>query len=135
MSWDPGSGFPLPENGIMALHVLRKPWQFRQVYRNGKKVVCKHAVVFYHKTGEPDGRPLFGVVASKRGVGGAVCRNRAKRLLREAIRDTAHRLIRQDLWIVVVAKKSILNCEFKDLSTNIRDVMKGEGLIRGETSM
>ena len=118
----------------MTANVLRNSWQFQQVYRNGKKVVCKHAVVFYHKTGEPDSRPLFGVVASKR-VGGAVCRNRAKRLLREAIRDTAHRLTRQDLWIVVVAKKSILNCEFEDLSTNIRDVMKGEGLIRGKTSM
>ena len=118
----------------MTPNVLRNSWQFRQVYRNGKKVVCKYAVVFYHQTGEPDGGPFFGVVASKR-VGGAVHRNKAKRLLREAIRNTAHRMTRRDLWIVVVAKKSILTCEFEDLSTDIREAMAGAGLIRGETSV
>jgi ribonuclease P protein component len=117
----------------MTRNVLRSPWQFRQVYRSGTKIVCKYAVVFYHKTGESDGGPLFGVVASKR-VGNAVCRNRAKRLLREVVRDTANRLTRQDLWVVIVAKRSILECEFEDLSADLGDALRGEGLIRGDTS-
>jgi ribonuclease P protein component len=115
----------------MPRDVLRSPWQFRLVYQNGKKVNCKHAVLFYHETGEPDGGPLFGVVASKR-VGGAVERNRAKRLLRVAVRFTAHRMIRRDLWIVLVAKKNILECSSADVSSDLQQGMMGEGLIRGE---
>jgi len=116
----------------MPRNVLRYPWQFRLVYQDEKKVNCKHAVLFYHETEEPDGGPFFGVVASKR-VGGAVERNRAKRLLREAVRVTAHRLIRRDLWIVLVAKKSILGCTAGDVSRDLQQGMMGEGLIRGET--
>jgi ribonuclease P protein component len=115
----------------MSRNVLRSPWQFRLVYHDGKKVNCKHAVLFYHETGEPDGGPFFGFVASKR-VGGAVHRNRAKRLLREAARVTANRLIRRDLWIVLVAKKSILECTSRDVSRDLQHAMVGEGLIRGE---
>jgi ribonuclease P protein component len=112
--------------------VLRNPWQFRLVYQNGKKVNCRHAVLFYHEAGDPDRGLLFGVVASKR-VGGAVERNRAKRLLREAVRLTAHRLIRRDLWIVLVAKKNILECSSGDVSRDLQHGMMGEGLIRDET--
>ncbi|UCG50684.1 MAG: ribonuclease P protein component [Candidatus Latescibacterota bacterium] len=117
----------------MTRNVLRSPWQFRLVYQTGKKITCKYAVLFYHKTGEPNGGPLFGVVASKR-VGGAVNRNRAKRLLREAIRGTAHRFKSGDLWVVLVAKRSILDATFDDLTKDLRDALVGEGLIRGEAS-
>lgn len=114
----------------MRRDALRSPWQFRLVYENGKKVNCKHAVLFYHETGEPDAGPLFGVVASKR-VGGAVERNRAKRLLREAVRFTTHRMIRRDLWIVLVAKRNILECSSGDVTRDLEQGMMGEGLIRG----
>jgi ribonuclease P protein component len=73
------------------------------------------------------------VVASKR-LGGAVRRNRAKRLLREAVRDASNRLIRRDLWIVFVAKKSILDCSAGDVSRDLTQAMVGEGLIRGQAS-
>jgi ribonuclease P protein component len=114
-------------------HVLRRPWQFRHVYDAGKKANGKYTVLFYHETGDPEAVPLIGVVASKR-VGGAVERNRAKRLLREAVRDTANRLIRQDLWVVLVAKKGILQCSSRDVAQDLQTVMMGEGLIRGKTS-
>jgi ribonuclease P protein component len=114
-------------------NVLRRPWQFRLVYEAGKKVNGKYAVLFYHETGEPEAAPLIGVVASKR-VGGAVERNRAKRLLREAVRDTANRFTRRDLWVVLVARKSILECSSRDVSQDLQMVMMGEGLIRGRTS-
>ena len=114
----------------MGRNVLRRPWQFRLVYQVGKKVNGKYAVLFYHQTGEPVAAPLIGVVASKR-VGGAVERNRAKRLLREAVRDTANRMIRRDLWVVLVAKRSILECSSRDVAQDLQTVMMGEGLIRG----
>lgn len=117
----------------MLRNVLRRPWQFRLVYQDGKKVNGEYAVLFYHETGDPGTAPLFGVVASKR-VGGAVQRNRAKRLLREAARDTANRLTRRDLWVVLVAKKSILGCSSQEVSRDLQTVMMGAGLIRGRTS-
>ncbi len=114
----------------MSRNVLRSSWQFRLVYERGKKVSCKHAVLFYHETGEPAGPPMFGVVASKR-VGGAVQRNRAKRLLRHAVQATENRLIRRDLWVVLVAKKSILECTSRDVTRDLEMGMAGEGMIRG----
>jgi ribonuclease P protein component len=117
----------------MGRNVLRSPWQFRLVYQAGKKVNGKYAVLFYHETGDPGIGPLVGVVASKR-VGGAVQRNRAKRLLREAVRDTLNGLTRRDLWIVLVAKSSILDCRSRDVARDLQTVMMGEGLLRGRTS-
>lgn len=114
----------------MSRNVLRSPWQFRLVYERGKKVNGKYAVLFYHFPAETDGAPLVGVVASKR-VGGAVQRSRAKRLLREAVRAAAGRLIRRDVWVVLVAKKRILDCKSPEVERDLTGMMVGEGMIRG----
>jgi ribonuclease P protein component len=111
----------------MALQVLRKPWQFRQVYRAGKKIDCRYAVLFYYRPGEATGTQ-FGFVASKR-VGNAVKRSRAKRLLREAAGRTAPRLLRNDLWIVLVARSGILDIKCQDLEAALLSGLAAEGLI------
>jgi ribonuclease P protein component len=69
-------------------------------------------------------------VASKR-VGGAVARNRARRLLREAVRGVAGRLADGDLWVVLVAKKSILERSSPEVRSDIEAGLAGEGVIRG----
>lgn len=103
------------------------------VYQRGTKVNARYAVLFYHETGDPGHGPRFGVVASKR-LGGAVRRNRAKRLLREAVRGASNRLIRADLWIVLVAKQGILECSAEDVSRDLMRAMVDEGLVRGQAS-
>jgi ribonuclease P protein component len=118
----------------MPHNVLRSPWQFRRVYQDGTKIVCKYAVLFYHKTGELNDGPLIGVVASKR-VGGAVRRNRAKRLLREAIRPTEHRFKDRDLWVVLVARGIILQASSGDVKRDLENALMGEGLIRGNAAV
>lgn len=118
----------------MPHNVLRSPWQFRLVYQDGKKIVCKYAILFYHRTGESSGDPLFGVVASKR-VGDAVRRNRAKRLLREAIRDTENRFKDRDLWVVLVARGTILQASSGDVTRDLEKALEGEGLIRGNATI
>ncbi len=117
----------------MPRNVLRSPWQFRLVYQDGKKIVCKYSILFYRRTGEPNGGPLFGVVASKR-VGDAVRRNRAKRLLREAVRNTENRLKSRDLWVVLVARGAILDASSDDVTRDLQHALRGEGLIAGEAS-
>ncbi len=52
-----------------------------------------------------------GVVASKK-IGKSVKRNRAKRRLREIVRLSQHE-IPKNLWIVLIARKGILDANFQ----------------------
>ena len=63
---------------------LRKPGEFRLVYAEGKRFEGRLMTVFIIPSNTPFQR--LGITASKKGVGNAVQRNRAKRLLREAFR-------------------------------------------------
>jgi ribonuclease P protein component len=73
-------------------------------------------------------------VASKR-VGNAVKRSRAKRLLREAIRDTEHRFKDRDLWVVLVARGTILQASSGDVTRDLENALMGEGLIRSDATI
>lgn len=107
---------------------LKNSRQFRKVYDEGEKLVCDCAVIFYYRIPEANKGPRFGVVASKR-VGGAVQRNRAKRLLREAARDISGKLNHRDVWIVLVARKTIIGRTSGEVADDIRRAMEVAGLI------
>jgi ribonuclease P protein component len=69
---------------------LSRSAEFDRVYRNGRSAASRHLVVYaFPRTGEPDQErsaeegTRLGVSVGRR-VGGAVVRNRVKRLLREA---------------------------------------------------
>jgi ribonuclease P protein component len=63
---------------------LRKPGEFRRVYEKGKRFDGRLLTIFLLPS-ELEFQRL-GITASKKGIGNAVQRNRAKRLLREAFR-------------------------------------------------
>jgi ribonuclease P protein component len=106
---------------------LRANWQFRKVYGEGDKLVGDFAVVFYYRNPEESEGPCFGVVASKR-VGNAVERNRAKRLLREAIRSLSGKLNHRDIWIVLVAKSKIKGRTSREVVDDVGRAMDTAGL-------
>jgi ribonuclease P protein component len=87
------------------VRTLPLPWQFRYCYEGGRKIVTRYAVVFMRAPADHDGVRV-GVVASRK-VGGAVKRNRARRLLRETARSLVPRWHDDSLWIVFVARESI----------------------------
>jgi len=62
---------------------LSRSADFDRVFRRGRSQANRHLVVYTFPRGELE-EPRFGVSVSKK-VGGAVERNRVKRLLREAV--------------------------------------------------
>jgi ribonuclease P protein component len=108
---------------------LQRSSQFRTCYTYGKKVVCQHAVVFYHET-RGDGLRV-GVVASKR-VGGAVMRSRAKRLLREAARSVFAQMNDRNIWVVLVAKSTITGETSRSVRDDLERGMTRTGLLMKE---
>jgi len=109
----------------MSLWTLQKPWQFRQVYRDGEKIDCKYAILFYYRTGDSTDGPFFGFVASKR-IGNAVKRNRAKRLLRQVAADLLPRVKHRDLWIVLVARSGITELKTQQLADEIVERLENQ---------
>jgi ribonuclease P protein component len=104
---------------------LPLPWQFRYCYEGGRKIVTPFAVVFLRAPLESDGVRV-GVVASRK-VGGAVKRNRARRLLREAARPLVPRWQNHSIWVVFVARESINRRNAQEVREEIeRALMQNE---------
>ena len=88
---------------------LRDTAEFQHVYRNGKRYEGVFITAFVIENQEPNHR--LGVTASKKALGKAVQRNRAKRLLRETFRlneTSLHELITKYDW-VLNAKAAVLS--------------------------
>lgn len=105
---------------------LPMPWQFRYCYDGGRKIVTRYAVVFLRAP--VDVRDFrVGVVASRK-VGGAVQRNRARRLLRETARSLAPRWHNESLWIVFVAREAINGHNAHDVREDIEQTLVASGV-------
>ncbi|HEX4900832.1 MAG TPA: ribonuclease P protein component [Pyrinomonadaceae bacterium] len=105
---------------------LRDTSEFQHVYRNGKRYEGVFITAFVIENQELNHR--LGVTASKKALGKAVQRNRAKRLLREAFRSNEtflSELARNYDW-VLNAKAAVLHekldAPFQDLKGIIEKV-------------
>ena len=88
---------------------LRDSDQFQHVYRNGKRYEGVFITAFVIENQELNHR--LGVTASKKALGKAVQRNRAKRLLRETFRSNETLLseLSQNYDWVLNAKAAVLS--------------------------
>ena len=86
--------------GIPASVRLRKPSEFQEVRRLGKRIHCG-PFIFQCRLGGIQTPPRLGVIASRR-VGNAVKRNYGKRIIRELFRKHAPNLPQCSELVIVL---------------------------------
>ena len=99
----------------------------QRVRRNGKSVAHPLFVLVYLRDRSVDNAPV-GVIASK-AVGGAVERNRAKRVLRSAATEL-HENIQGDVMLLLLARQQILDHDAPEITEILAQQLKRAGIYR-----
>jgi ribonuclease P protein component len=112
---------------------LSRSGEFERVYREGRSHASRYLVVYaFPREGDENG-PRLGVSVGRK-LGGAVERNRVKRLLREAFWASADEL-RDGLDFVIVARPAAGELAEREgergVEGALRDVLAEAGLARG----
>lgn len=105
---------------------LKRAVDFKRVRRTGKSYAHPLAVLIVHPNDSD--RIRCGVSAS-RSVGSAVRRNRAKRLLREALYRHLSAIVSG--WdIILVARPSLLKSDWTSTQEAVSDLLNRAGLLK-----
>lgn len=109
-----------PRLGLSRTQRIRKRPDFLRIQDGGVRVGTRHFLVLLSAGPSPDAAPRIGIVASRK-VGGAVVRNRAKRLVREVFRHAAD-LFPAGLDVVVIVRAGAHELAFADAQGEFRAV-------------
>ncbi len=100
---------------------------FARVRQNGQRLVLGCLIANWSRL--PEGAaPKLGVVTSKK-IGGAVQRNRARRLLRESFRLHQHEFA-QPVELVLVARNSIADKDFAGVEKDFLAALRRASLLK-----
>ena len=97
---------------------IRRRVDFQQVYDHGVRVRGRYSTLFILANSRDVGR--LGIAATRK-LGGAVVRNRAKRLIREIFRRNK---IASGFDVVVVPKRELLDASLTVLEADYRDILE-----------
>ena len=97
---------------------IRRRAEFQQIYNRGAKVHGRYYTVFV--LANPAGAGRLGIAATRK-LGGAVDRNRAKRLIREVFRRNK---IAKGFDVVVIPKRDLLDANLTVLEADYRAIIE-----------
>lgn len=106
---------------------LNHTLDIQRVRRHGKSIAHPFFVLIYYRDKSVDHAPV-GVIASK-AVGGAVERNRAKRVLRSAA-DELHENIQPDCLVLLLARQELLDHDTPEITELLASQLKKAGIFR-----
>lgn len=131
----PTSGIPAwsamsvdhPER-LPAANRLRAPREHAAVKAEGTSVRGRFCLLrVLPRPGEPT---KIGFIASRKGVGDAVERNRARRRLREIVRRRWPRIPKSGYWMNFIAFSGVLGAPHDALATDVEHVLAAAGALR-----
>lgn len=107
---------------------LKNREDFRRLRKRGRKLSNRHALLIYVPARDETAQSLFGFTASRR-IGNAVIRNRAKRLMREGVRQRISRI--EPGWIsLLVAKHHMTTASSTDVNEAVDSLLIQAGILR-----
>ncbi|PLX81565.1 MAG: ribonuclease P protein component [Desulfuromonas sp.] len=109
---------------------LRKRGDFLLVKNRGRCLRTRSFIIYILKS-SIDGGPRLGITASKR-VGGAVQRNRAKRLVREFFRQQQH-LLDADCYYSIIAKQRACHLKLDQVNEELKVLTPARRSIESES--
>ncbi|WP_166245801.1 ribonuclease P protein component [Paenibacillus turpanensis] len=104
---------------------------FQRVYRHGKSS-ANHQFVVYHMPNDEADAFRVGLSVSKK-VGGAVVRNRIRRMLKEILRHMEHS-ITPGTYFVVIVRKPALELDYEGMRKSLIHVLKRAGLYQAPSA-
>jgi len=97
---------------------IRRRVEYQQIYDRGVRTHGRYLTMFTLSNNLPVGR--LGIAASRK-LGGAIDRNRAKRLIREVFRRNK---LAPGFDIVVIPKRELLDASLTTLETEFRNTLE-----------
>jgi ribonuclease P protein component len=116
-----------PSEQLGGRHRMTRTADFAAVRAGGAAYRGAHClVVVVSIPGEPT---RVGFVASRRGVGGAVQRNRARRRIREIVRRRWSRVAQGGYLLMFVAFRSAVTVSHQELASDVEKVLAATGAL------
>lgn len=112
--------------GLPRRRILKRKDDFQLVYKNGSSYVNRYLIIYKYpvKKGE---MMKVGFAAGKK-LGGAVTRNRLKRLLRESYR-LKQEYIKKDYHLLFVARKAAISVKQPVIEGAFLQIAKRAGIL------
>jgi ribonuclease P protein component len=108
-------------------HRLRASRDFKAVQTEGTPYRGKFCILLV--LARPGESTRFGFITSRRSVGNAVCRNRARRRLREIVRRRFPRMPRSGFAFVLIAHREALTATHQELATDVERLFARAGAL------